>query len=57
MPWFKKRSYNLLKASNSNKNSTIGKYTKIVEKEPKGSNSKFRSSIKIRFQSYLELKR
>ena len=57
MTWFKKRSYNLLKASNSNKNSTIGKYTKIVEKKPEGSNSKFRSSIKIRFQSYLELKR
>lgn len=54
MPWFKKGSYNLIKAKTNNKNSITGKYTKIKEKKPTTTNSKFRSSIKIRFQSYLK---
>ena len=53
MPWFKKRSYNLLKAKTNNKNSITGSYTKIKEKRPATNDSKFRPRIKIRFQSYL----
>ena len=56
MPWFKKRSYNLLKAKTNNKNSITGSYTKIKEKRPATNDSKFRPRIKIRFQSYLKKK-
>ena len=57
MPLLKKTSYNLVKAQKNNVNSNTGTYTQIKEKKPEKSNNKFRSSIRIQFQSYCNKKR
>ena len=56
MPLLKKRLYNLANAQKNNKSSNTGTYTQIKEK-PEKSNNKFRSSIRIQFQSYFNKKK
>ena len=53
MPWFKRGSYNLLKAESNNKNSnTEKKKTEPVLKR----DSRLRSTLTLRFQSHLKKK-
>ena len=53
MPWFKRKSYNVLKAQSNNKNSNIEKKkTEPVLKR----DSRIRSTLTLRFRSYFNKK-